>query len=40
MLCKASLSFSIEFIVLKRKRLNKGKRVGSEGWKGDFEGDF
>jgi len=40
MLRKASMSFSIEFIVLKRKRLNKGKGVGREGWKGDFEGDF
>jgi hypothetical protein len=34
------MSFSIEFIVLKRKRLNKGKGVGREGWKGDFEEDF
>jgi len=34
------MSFSIEVIVLKRKRLNKGKRVVSEGWKGDFKGDF
>jgi hypothetical protein len=34
------MSFSIEFIVLKRSRLSKGKGVGREGWKGDSEGDF
>ena len=37
---QASMSFSIEFIVLKRKRLNKGKGVVSEGWKEILKGIF
>lgn len=34
------MSFSTEFFVLKRKRLNKGKGVGRERWNGDSEENF